>query len=262
MRLHKIWNYYNEQERLMLKNTSIGLLGIFLVAVSLKGMDNNKIFNYVVCHHPKELIAILDSGGDVNSKYKIKTQGKVALYRSSDVRSEYTLLIYVVMAEEVEIVKVLLKYGVNIDEKDNLNRTVHHYAKGNPDIKKIIRDATNVRKLVRKNNMCKLYNVLSKEKIHDRYLLYYAMFFMQSKKQFEQFKAECIKNGIDLEKLLYASMPNTLLKLFLDKNIWYWNETMFKKFPTLKQKKDMMIYQFNDEFIGKNRDFDLKFIYR
>ena len=128
-------------------------------------------------------------------------------------------------------------------------------------MKLLLDNAITARELVRANNMKELYQMLSQEKLLDRYLLYYAMFFMQSK-QFEQLKAECIKNKIDLETLLHNSMPNRLLKVFLDKNIWYWNNSMFNQFPTLNQKKEMMIYQFNNNSVGKNDYCDLNFIYK
>lgn len=224
---------------------------------------NKKMFNAINKNDIKTVKLLLDSGVDIDCRDIFEKEFLARVCNGSNVWCDYTPLILVVAYENSRIVKLLLKYGANMYLEDSFGSTALSFVSTSRHGMKIILDAIqDVEKLVKNNSFDKLCKIFAQEPVYDRYLLYYGLFQISSKKQFELLKKECAKNGIlNLDDMLYNSSFPRLITHFLKKNIWLWRHDMFKKFPTLQQKKYMMIYQFNDLSVSKVA-FDLLINYK
>lgn len=219
---------------------------------------NNDIFTAIRNDDIKKVKWLLNYGVNVNCRHVRESNDIIAFLNPSN----YTPLISAAGNEKTKITKLLLNYGANTSLVDDMNRTACSWAQGRHEILMILSKADNVKKLIKDNRFDELYKVLAKEPIHDRYLLGYSLFQFRSKKQFEQFKHECKKNGIkNLEQLIYRDISPRLLCHFLKLAIWTWDNKMFSVFSTLFQKKEMLSYQFNEKSIARVPCSDIKIYY-
>ena len=107
-----------------------------------------------------------------------------------------------------------------------------------------------------KNEFAKVCTNIFEKYPKESSLVYNALFALRSKKRFKEFEL-VIKDKLNLEKLVTEKMSPQLLKHFLECGIYEWDHKMFKKFLGPLQKKDMMIYQYNDNSILQIPYYDI-----